>query len=265
MPWGAAIAAGGAIVGGLISANGSQSAANTQASAANRATDLQEQMWQQAFDAGAPYRAGGSAAEGRLQELLGIGGNSSSPGYGSLTQTFTPADYLANKDPGYDFQLQTGNTALNSSLAARDGVLSGAALKSLIGYNQGMAATGYQNAFDRYQTQQNNIFNRLGNLAALGQNSAAGVGSSGANFASGISGTITGAGNAAAAGQVGVANAISGGLNNAAGYYQLNNLLHPPSAGSPWAGSGAGSGWGSSFGTSGLDQTFYGNNNGVGD
>lgn len=235
--------AGAVVAGAAISAVSANSAAGKQQAAANQATATQQGMYNQTFAAGQPYRDSGALATGKLQDLMGLSGNSTSPGYGSLTQTFTPQDYLANQDPGYQFQLQQGQQALQNSQAAQGGVLSGAALKDLINFNQGTAATGYQNAFNRFQTQQNNTYSRLGNIATLGQNSAANAGSTGANFANGISGTITGAGNAAAAGQIGVGNAISSGINSGIGYYQLNQLMTPnAAASSPTAGSTSGLG-----------------------
>jgi len=86
--------------------------------------------------------------------------------------------------------------------------------------------------FNQYQTQNQNIYNRLAGLAQLGQNAASNTGMTGAGMASGIANTITGAGNAQAAGTMGTANAITGGLNNAMGYYMMNNLA----GGNPFGG-----------------------------
>lgn len=241
MTWVAAAVAGTAVLGYV----GSQQAANKQVGAANHATDVQQAIYDQSFQAGAPYRQAGEMATGRLNDLLGISGNTGADGYGWLTHTFNANDYLANQDPGYEFQRQQGQQALQNSQAAKDGALSGAALKGLMSWNQDYAKAGYQNAFDRFTTNQNNIYSRLGNLATLGQNSAANTGSTGASFANGLSGTITGAGNAAASGTIGGVNAINSAVNNGMGYYQLNSLLNKGSgidasgAGSLYAGGGA--------------------------
>lgn len=201
-----------------VGAVGSITASGQQSSAANKATDAQQAMFQQTFDAGAPYRQVGSQATSKLSDLLGISGNPLTPGYGSLTQPFTAADYLANKDPGYEFQLNQGQQALQNSQAAQGGVLSGAALKSLINYNQGVASTGYQSAWDRWNAQQTNTVNRLGSLAQLGQAASTNSATGASSFSNGIANTITGAGNAAAAGTVGATNAVNSGL----GYYYLS-------------------------------------------
>lgn len=142
-----------------------------------------------------------------------------SPGFGSLTKSFTQQDFLNNLDPGYQWQLQQGQQGILNGAAAGSGALSGPALKSLMAFNQGMAATGYNDAFSRFNTQQNNIYSRLSGIANLGQNAAANTGQSGVALTGQMGQNIVGAGQATASGQVGIANAISGGLSNLAGSY----------------------------------------------
>src|SRR5574337_209590 len=216
----AGIGAVGSIAVGAMNAGASQSAANTQADAANNATAQQLQMYEQNQQNLQPYMQGGNVALSSLNSKLASG---------ALGGNFTPADYLANQDPGYAFQLAQGQQALQNSQAAQDGVLSGSALKGLINYNQGVASTGYQNAYNRWLQSQQNTYNQLAGVASLGESAAAGAGTTGAAYAGGISNTITGAGNAQAAGTIGSANAISNGLSNGAGYMYLNSLLNSPS------------------------------------
>lgn len=207
-----------AIVGGaVIGAGASMAASNQQKGAANRATALQGSMFERTQANLQPYMGTGAQANARLADLLGTSGNTSAAGYGSLSHPFTMQDYLANQDPGYQFQLQQGQQALQSSQAAQSGVLSGAALKDLVSFNQGMAATGYQNAWNRWMAQNTNTYNRLSGMAGLGENAAAGVGNMGVQTGANMANTITGAGNAQAAGYVGAANSI----NNAVGYYSV--------------------------------------------
>ena len=59
----------GAIGGGLISAHGASSAANTAAASSNKALDIQKQVYDQQRSDNAPYLASGTAALGRLGEL----------------------------------------------------------------------------------------------------------------------------------------------------------------------------------------------------
>jgi hypothetical protein len=145
---------------------------------------------------------------------------------GSLVSNFTPAAYLANQDPGYAFQLNQGTSALQNSQAANSGALSGAALKGLMAYNQDYASTGYQNAFNRWQSQQSNIYSRLMGLAGLGENAAAQAGNTATSFGQQIGSNITSAGNAGAAGIIGAGNALSSGANTAGGYYYMNQMLN---------------------------------------
>lgn len=203
MPW-------GIVAGAVIGAVGSNMAAGTQADAQNRASDTQLGMFNTINQQEQPFIQGGYGANTRLQELMGTGGNSGAADYGSMSKGFTPADYLANKDPGYDFQLKTGGQALRNADTPGVGSLSGAALKDLMSFNQGMASTGYENAFNRFQTQQNNVFARLSGIAGLGQNAASNTGTAGTALGTGAGQAQAAAGASRAAGIVGGTNAIGG-------------------------------------------------------
>jgi hypothetical protein len=150
------------------------------------------------------------------------GGDPNDPAFGSFTQPFDAAAFNQYKDPGYQWRLQQGQQAVQNRNSAGSGALSGAAFKDLIDYNQGEASTEYGNAFGRYQTQQNNIFSRLSDIAHLGQAGAAGVGAQGTTLA-GNSGQLTSnAGAASGAGIVGAGNSLSDGATNAWLWSQLN-------------------------------------------
>lgn len=132
--------------------------------------------------------------------------------FGSLLQPFDSDTFERYKDPGYDFRLQQGQQALLNSASAGSGALSGAALKDLLSFNQDLAATEYSNAFNRYQTQQGNIFQRLAGIAGLGQNAAANVGSSGTALAGGAGQALQNYGTALGGGIVGAGNALGQGF-----------------------------------------------------
>lgn len=140
--------------------------------------------------------------------------------YGSLLKPFDARDLSQWQDPGYKFRLEQGNLGITNSAAARGGQMGGNTLKAISDYNQGAASQEYQNSFGRYNTNQNNIYNRLSNLAGMGQASASNQATGASTFAGQIGENITGAGNALAAGRIGSANALSGGLNNAASWFQ---------------------------------------------
>jgi hypothetical protein len=99
--------------------------------------------------------------------------------------------------------------------ASQQGSLSGSAAKDLINYNQGAANQSFGQAFNQYQTQQGNIFNRLSTIAQLGQNAAANTGMQGTQLAGQAAQSATNIGMAQAGGQVGSANAIAGGISGA--------------------------------------------------
>jgi hypothetical protein len=150
-----------------------QSAADTGAASARYAADLQKQMFEKQIELQEPFRQAGLSGQNRLLELLGIGGTAGAQGYGKYASAeFTPANFLANQDPGYAFRMAEGMKALERSAAARGGLLSGATLKGTQRYGQDLASQEYQNAFNRYQTQRANTLNPYASLAGVAQSSA---------------------------------------------------------------------------------------------
>lgn len=210
----------------------------------------------------------GVGAQGQLNYLLGIGtpgtaaspGNgtigtvqgtaptaSSSPagGYGSLLDRFNTSDWQ-QLSPAYNFQKQQGTQGVLNADAAGSGALSGSAYKDLIDYNQNLANTSFNNAFNQYQTQQGNIYSRLAGVAQLGQNAAANTGQQGTALAGQAAQSATNIGTAQAAGTIGAANALTGGLTSAAPWLAYGG-----------GGSPAGSGYGGLTG-GGLDLSNAG-------
>jgi hypothetical protein len=151
-------------------------------------------------------------------------GDTGDDSYGSFTQPFDVEQFYNYADPGYAFELQQGTQALQNAASAGSGAFSGASLKDLLGYSQNFARTGYNDAFNRYQTSQGNIFNRLSSLATLGQNAAAGVGASGTALAGNAGQMYSNAGSAYGAGIVGAGNAASDGLTN---YWLMKQMNKP--------------------------------------
>lgn len=149
-------------------------------------------------------------------------GDQTDPSYGSFTKPFDVEEFYKYQDPGYAFRLQQGSQALQNSAGAGSGAVSGAALKDLLGYNQDMASTEYGNSFNRYQTQQGNIFQRLMGIAQLGQNSASNTGAQGSALAGQAGQFLSNAGTASGSGVVGGANALTNGATNAWLWNQVN-------------------------------------------
>lgn len=157
-------------------------------------------------------------------------GDPNDPAYGSFTQPFDVEQFYKYEDPGYAFRLQQGQQAVQNGAAAGSGALSGAALKDLIGYNQDSASQEYNNSFNRYQTTQGNIFQRLFGIAQLGQTGAANTGAAGTTLAGNAGQATANAGTAAGSGIVGAGNSINNGATNAWLWNQVNTP-RPISAG----------------------------------
>ena len=214
-------AIGGSAVLGAFS---SKNAADTQAGAANRASDISNEQYNQTRADQAPFREAGLTSQNRLMSLLGIGGDPNAAGYGKYGRDFSMADYQA--DPGYQFRLSEGQRAMaHGATPGRGGLVSGNTLKAMQDYAQNSASAEYSNAFNRYQTNRSNQLNPLQSLMGAGQSATNFLGQAGANNASTMGNYMTGGAAAQAAGQVGSANAITGGLGTYLNYNQNNNLL----------------------------------------
>lgn len=169
--------------------------------------------------------------------------NSAMGGYGSLSTPFSQTDWQA--DPGYAFRLQEGQKALERSGAAKGMTLSGAQAKALTSYGQGMGSQEYGAAYNRYNNDQTNLYNRLAGVAGTGQQANQFVGSLGANMANQVGQNQLGAGNAAAAGWTAGTGAISNGLNSWMNYNNWNQMQGNQNGGAPsgqYNGIGTGSG-----------------------
>jgi hypothetical protein len=214
--WAAAGAIGaavGAIGGAAISGSAAKSAANTQAQSAANAQQISENEFNTITQQEQPFMNAGYGALSTLNQDLGIGPDNGSGGYGSLTAPFTTENFK-QLSPAYQFQLQQGQQGVLNQDSSGQGALSGATMKDLIGYNQNYANTSFNNAFNQYQTQNQNIYNRLQGIAGLGQAAASNTGAQGTALAGQAAQSATNIGTAQAAGQIGSANAISGGLQS---------------------------------------------------
>lgn len=120
----------------------------------------------------------------------------SNPLYGSLLKNFGMDSYQA--DPGYQFRLSEGNKALERALASRGqfSSMNPAAAKALQDYGQQSASQEYGAAYDRYNMDQGNIFNRLAAITGIGQNATGQLAGVGTNYANAGTDLYTGMGNA---------------------------------------------------------------------
>lgn len=228
MAWIATAIVGSAIVGALSS----RSAARTQASAANNATNAQTGMFNQTRDDQAPWRAAGATSLDEIMRGFGLGDPNAPGGAGSgyFNHQFDNNDLNANLAPNYEFMRQQGAGGV-ASMANAMGGLGGNSLTAISKWNNDYAQNAYQQAFQNYNSQRTDIYNRLASIAGLGQTAGSNSATGGSAYSGNIANSMMGAGNAMAAGTMGVANALSGGVNSGMGYYYMNRLLPP--GGSP--------------------------------
>lgn len=223
----ALIGAGASILGGVLASSAASKAADAQVQAANNDIELQKAMFEKQVALQEPFRAAGLTAQNRLLDLLGLSGNTTAKGYGSMGQQFDASKFTA--DPGYAFRLSEGQKALDASAAARGGLLSGNMLKATIDYGQNAASQEYQNAFNRYQTERANILNPLQSITGGAQTSANTLGNAAQNYAQQAGQAYQYAGNAQASGYLGQANAWNqalGGVGNALSRGLTNSYMY---------------------------------------
>jgi hypothetical protein len=199
MPWGAAIAAVGAIGGAVISS----SAADKAAKAQQHATDTALGEQQREFDTNqanyAPYLDAGKSALGQLQT--------------DINKPVTAADVMS--DPGYQFGLDQGQTALDRKIAAMGGRVSGAALKGASQYATNYATTGYNSAYQRSQDR----LNRLAALAGIGQTATTNNANSSQATTNAMTGLVTNQGDATAASKIAQGNIWGNAFNQVLGSF----------------------------------------------
>lgn len=217
-----AISAGTSLLGGIFGSNASSKASEEYQKSLEQAQQFMQGQEKQGLQNYQPYLNAGANATTSLQSLLGT------PGQGLLTpwtQQFTaPTAEEAAQTPGYQFQLQQGQNAMQNSAAGQGSLLTGRTLADLNNYAQGTASTNYQNTFNNSLTQyqsayntflnnQNNTYSRLMGMSNQGLNAAGGAG----NLMTGMGGDIASLmgqkGAAQAAGTIGSANAWSGALS----------------------------------------------------
>jgi len=205
MPWGYAAAAVGTIVASNSQSKATQAASNTSSAASSAATAGQERMFSQQRADQAPWMAAGknALAQGTQQG-------------GQYMKPFSTADFKSS--PGYAFRQKQGMKALEQSAAGRGGVLSGNMLRGAQAYGQGLASQEYQNAYNRYNQDQNTQYNRLAGIAGTGQNAAQNIGAQGSQMAANV-------------GNIGMMNAntnanaqLAAGQSRASMYQGLGNI-----------------------------------------
>lgn len=261
MSWVAAAIVGTGIVTSVIGSKASKDAAQTQADAANRGSDIMQANYEEQKPNYAPYMGLGTTALDQINANMNYF-TGQQPVYGGIPsqyapyKTFTNADLNAQMAPNYAFQLGQGQETLNRASNATGGFVGGNAQKALQDYSQNFAGNAYQNAlsnymgqqaqgfnqytsqntlnmqgqnqgFNQYQAQRGNILASLLGFTNVGQNAVSGIGNLATGTAQNVSSLGVGAANAQAAGTIGSANAISSGVSSVGNAALLSSLLGP--------------------------------------
>lgn len=205
MPIGATIGAaviGGAasLAGGAMQSSAANQAAQTQAAAADKALALQTRQYEEGVARQQPWMDAGRNALDAYSGELGL---SDAAKGGTFQSGFKTT-------PGYQFQLDQGREGVQNSLAALGMKSSGAGLKAITKYSQGLADQTYSNYLDR-----------LSAASVGGQHQANALTQMGQNYANNASALTQDKAAATASGYAGSANAWGNalsGMSNTAGW-----------------------------------------------
>jgi hypothetical protein len=136
------------------------SAFNTQYGTAQNVAQYMNPFLQSIMDRGQSALSTWNPQQGTTDKLGAYGLNGYTPGYKQTDRQAATMDNLnAYADPSYQFRLQQGINGLDASAAAKGGLLSSGHMKDLEDYSQGLASTEYQNMYNRFTNDQQNIQN----------------------------------------------------------------------------------------------------------
>jgi hypothetical protein len=233
MVWNLIIPAAAAVIGGRQSAKAAQSAADTSAAAADRASELQREMFERNIELNAPFREAGVNALNKLVPLTEY-------------QNFGMDQFKA--DPGYAFRMSEGMKGLERSAAARGGLLSGGTLKGIQRFGQDLASQEFQNAFNRYGVERERRLAPLQSLAGVGQTTSRELGTAGTGFANTMGNIGMNQANVQGNATMARASAYGDTLN------QLSRLYGGMNFGRPAGGGGGAGTTGTAFDYSGMSE-----------
>ena len=174
---GAAISSLAGLYGANVVGNAADRAANRLAESNQTATQLQKKIYEDQVARQQPfYQAGVNALPAYTKGVM--------PG-GDLVRPFSMDDYQA--DPGYGFRLSEGMKAIDRSAASRGRLLSGETIKDAQRFGQGLATQEYQNAYNRFGSDQATRRNALAGLAGgFAPTAAQQLNASGVNYAANV-------------------------------------------------------------------------------
>jgi hypothetical protein len=202
--------AGATVAAAGIGAYSARQASKAQTQAQREASAAEERMFNRQVELQEPFRQAGVNA---LPELV-------------QASRYTPFGMEQfQQDPGYGFRLKEGLRALESSAAARGGLMSGNAMRGITRYGQGLASDEYTNAFNRYQAERAARLNPLQSLAGMGQSNAATMAQQAGQYGQALAQGATNMGNIRASSYMNTANALAGGIGTGLNYYQNQQMM----------------------------------------
>jgi len=210
-------------VGGSKQASAAKDASQLQYQSTQYAAKQQREMFDILNAQQAPYRESGYGALGKINEMLP-----------QFTKQFTSADLIANLDPSYKFMLEQGLGATGQAMNVGGGGSNVDLARQK--FAQEYAKTGAQQAYNNFTNQQSNIYNRLSNLAGIGQAAQSQSNTLGSNTANALSQLGIGGASALGAGQIGSANAMAGALGGLGNNLMLSQFLTPQGGGAATGG-----------------------------
>jgi len=197
-----------------VGAAGSAYSAYLQNRAAQDAAAATLAQNQQTRADNAQWRIAGQDAVGMLAE-------GTAPG-GYFAHQFNKDDLNANLAPNYAFSLDQGQRANQNAAGVGGGLVGGNALQGLDKWTQDYAQGAYQQAYQNFTGNQTNIFNRLSNIAGLGQTANQITTNAGTQNVANANNYLTSGAAANAAGVVGATNSVNNGINNYLGWQYAN-------------------------------------------
>lgn len=200
-----------ALIGGVASIGSSLLGASAQSDAAQQAQDTQMNMYNQTKANLQPFVDYGKNSISNLQSV-----------YDQTSKPFNMTQQQLEQTPGYQFQLQQGLESVQNSYAAQGLANSGVAMKGAANYAEGLASSNYQQQFQNYLTQNQQLYNQAYNNVGLGENAAATLGTNALQTGQGVAQTQASLGNALA----GAANNAGTGITNAVNQYAQYNYLN---------------------------------------
>jgi hypothetical protein len=185
---------GGNLLSGLMGSNAADKASKAQLAAGRESNALQKYIFDTLQANQAPYQQAGVTALGQIQNLL------ANPG--SITS-----------QPDYQFGLNQGIKARDQSAASNGMLYSGAQQKALTQYGNDYAGTKLDQSY-----------NRLANIAGIGQTANQGVSNAAQNYGNQVGNTLQGMGNSRASGYIGQSNAWGNAFGNMVNDYQQDDI-----------------------------------------